>query len=744
MSAFSFINESRLVDNQTSNKGNNKQKQKGPVYQQTGQASNSLSIYKDTHPFDDQKSHDSATSSSSKGNNSRKKNLNSSSFSFINQGDGAKLTSPAEKHQPLKFSSSFIMEDFVDSDEDQVSSRSNKSMKKENTNKYFSLMENHSSAFTKKKPNGSRKGKGKLTQSLLDHSVSPGRLAEQTPLTKSAFDFIHQQAPSTPDTSNATSPSLLEEEKVHVMSNSILKPDKETVLLQASTRWQKIQKKKLMQMQRIKQHYEDQMKYQKTVHEIKDELDAIDGMKRQALDSEDYEAAHKHAIRDEKMKKDYADLLSRNFQNQIRREWEQLIHILQQESQDAENMAKCCLEVKDERQRRFETFAADKKRLHEETVKQMEQQRAAIESEKSEVAFDLDMWNQNHTDLDERMEEAVLAEVKRKKLLEATSTTIQQNIEELRQKLKRLESEQLTVNNELQDIEAVIKGKLAVFKEEVDEDSNEKKTIEARQEEIQQKLNSLDEQDAKIERDMEDQKATQNMNKRELEHLLTQMGQADERAQSSKTEQNNLQDLLNSVIEKRDQTVAQHNAAIRRSRESIARKNQEINSIQDELYQCEQACIDLEENSTKITIKLKNLDKLKKLAIENDQFEKAGALSLKIKAAQSSLMRLEESENHQDGISLVNDRLSIAKNELAILEQELIAMENEQSMYHEVKLRNRTRSLISFQETKLGLVLEQLEQQLTKTLQDESLNGLDTLITFAKCELQSIVFLSNY
>ncbi|KAG1088474.1 hypothetical protein G6F42_020261 [Rhizopus arrhizus] len=165
--------------------------------------------------------------------------------------------------------------------------------------------------------------------------------------------------------------------------------------------------------------------------------------------------------------------------------------------------------------------------------------------------------------------------------------------------------------------------------------------------------------------------------------------------------------------------VAQHKAEIKRSQESIARKSQEIISFQDELYQCEQACIDLEENSTKITIKLKNLDKLKKLAIENGQFEKAGALSVKIKAAQSYLMRLEESKDSLGDNSLLNDRLKTAKNELHTLEQELILLRNNQK-------------------TELESVLEQLKQQLNEKLQDESLKHYDTLITFAECELKSI------
>ncbi|KAF1800764.1 hypothetical protein FB192DRAFT_1121525 [Mucor lusitanicus] len=431
MSAFSFINESRLPDNQTSNtdalvENSSKRKQKRAAYQQSGQASNSLFIFRDAHddPFSDHSSHNSAASSSNREENVWNKNFKSS-FSFINQGDSTKLTSPVAKHQPLKFSSSFIMEDFMDIDEDRVSVKFDKSMK-ENVSKYFSFLEEYSSASSGKRRDESRKGKGKTTQSMLDYSVPSDQADGQALLIKSAFNFINQ-APLTTDTSNATSPSLLGEENVHAMSKSIIKPDKETTLLQASTRWQKIQKKKSTQVQRIKKQYEDQIKYQKMVHEMKNEISAIAHEKQQALDSENYEAAHKYAVQGEKMEKDYADLLSRNFQDRIRKEWEQLICILQQESQDAETMARCCQEVKDERRRRFETFAADKERSHKEIVKQMEQQRAAIESEKSEIAFDLDMWSQNHTDLDERMEEAVQAEVKRKKSLEATSATIQTN-----------------------------------------------------------------------------------------------------------------------------------------------------------------------------------------------------------------------------------------------------------------------------------------------------------------------------
>lgn len=193
MSAFSFINESRSKNNQTSNKETlayeSKTKQGTTANPQSGQAPSSLFIYSDTphEPYEKQSSHHSSSLLSDREYDPWSKNFKSS-FSFMNQNSSVRPVSHVVKHQPLKFSSSFIMEDFMDNDEDQVSSRSDKSMKKENINKYFSLMEDCPSSFVDKKRNGSRKGKEKLAQSMLNHSVS----SEQAPLITSAFDFINQ------------------------------------------------------------------------------------------------------------------------------------------------------------------------------------------------------------------------------------------------------------------------------------------------------------------------------------------------------------------------------------------------------------------------------------------------------------------------------------------------------------------------------------------------------------------------
>lgn len=194
MSAFSFINESRLNNNQTSNKAasedGRKREQETTAYRPSRQASNSLFTYRATQddPFNDHNSRNSPALSSNEDNDAWNKNFKSS-FSFMNQDNSPKSSSHVAKHQPLKFSSSFIMEDFMDSDEDRASSRSDKSIKKENVNKYFSLIDDDHSTFTDKKRNGSRKGMGKLAQSMM---VSSDRTNGRAPLNKSAFHFINQ------------------------------------------------------------------------------------------------------------------------------------------------------------------------------------------------------------------------------------------------------------------------------------------------------------------------------------------------------------------------------------------------------------------------------------------------------------------------------------------------------------------------------------------------------------------------
>ena len=202
MSAFDFIANSQISNNQTSNKNSfpySEKNKRGAATQRTGRASNSLFHEADSEDqLNNYNNRSSSNSSLNKEANSWSSNIPKSdfksSFSFISQNNGTRSSSHVTKHQPLKFSSSFIMEDFINDDDEisyQSKDKTDKNMKKENINKYFSLLEDYPATFTDKRSDVSSKGKGKLFQSM-SNDISPSRQNEgQSPMIKSAFDFMN-------------------------------------------------------------------------------------------------------------------------------------------------------------------------------------------------------------------------------------------------------------------------------------------------------------------------------------------------------------------------------------------------------------------------------------------------------------------------------------------------------------------------------------------------------------------------
>jgi hypothetical protein len=202
MSAFDFITSSQISNNQTSNKSSfpySERNKREAAAQRTGQALNSLFYEADSEKqSNNNNNRSSSTSSSNKGVTSWSRSVPESdfksSFSFISQNNGIRSSSHVTKHQPLKFSSSFIMEDFINDDNEidyQHKDKADKNMKKENINKYFSFMEDYPATFTDKEKNISSKGKGKLFQSV-SNNISPSKQNEgQNPMIKSAFNFIN-------------------------------------------------------------------------------------------------------------------------------------------------------------------------------------------------------------------------------------------------------------------------------------------------------------------------------------------------------------------------------------------------------------------------------------------------------------------------------------------------------------------------------------------------------------------------
>ncbi|KAI8640777.1 hypothetical protein BD408DRAFT_228942 [Parasitella parasitica] len=201
MSSFGFINDSKPNNNRTFIAGKYPKKNKySKSLQQSVQAlkklpSNDEESSENQTQFDSSDDGGRSTSSPNKeaflrSNSTVKQNFKSP-FSFLNQYDEKNQASHVAKHPPLKFTSSFIIEDYIDNDYHPSSTRADKSGKKEDISSYFSLLDSYPAAFLDKKPSISNKSNDKLLQSASNDSLSVLQSEGRSPMINSAFDFIN-------------------------------------------------------------------------------------------------------------------------------------------------------------------------------------------------------------------------------------------------------------------------------------------------------------------------------------------------------------------------------------------------------------------------------------------------------------------------------------------------------------------------------------------------------------------------
>jgi hypothetical protein len=112
-----------------------------------------------------------------------------------------------------------------------------------------------------------------------------------------------------------------------------------------------------------------------------------------------------------------------------------------------------------------------------------------------------------------------------------------------------------------------------------------------------------------------------------------------------------------------------------RSRAIIARKNNEIVSLQNRLYQGEQSRINLDEKIAKIITQKESLTRRKELALKNEHYTNAEVLSSQIKELGVSLVQFQEEQDRTGGSALDIEKLDQEKEKLLALEKELESLE---------------------------------------------------------------------
>lgn len=538
-------------------------------------------------------------------------------------------------------------------------------------------------------------------------SLSGSSVSQAESLFKSAFGFIGPSAAVTPTTPNAApSPPPPRVTKKHIPANNEMK------LISATSALNRLESEKIKGISKIQRLYTKQSQVYEQLSTLKTKIEFVQKQKEQALEGEDFLLAETLQTQEEKMTLSVDELEGTPslLGKQIFTSWQRVYALQEEESRLSKEVAEWSKKVREERSTLYMKFISDNEKLHEQKLHEIEKQGESIESEKSERAFDLGLWEQAEEDLVAREDDAIHEDLKRKKDIEAQTEMVQNEIKELTEKLKLLETQRSELLASAVEVDLSIQEKLKPFANERLEHEQEFERIEIRRKDIEEKASQLRAFEAQVDTEISRHYEEKERGLEELHKLDEQIAQA--------TAEKGAEDVLNDIlkeIETRDELVTRHQSELRKHRETIKERKKVVDTLQHSLYDRQQKNIHADESVLEMQQKLKSLARHKQLAIEARRFQNAAAWTNQINLLEKEVSKLIADQNQQQQTDTeLENQLQGEQNELRSLEQEWNELRNEK--YASIKL-----------------ILEKSEDQLKK------INTDDTIVrSFVELELQTI------
>lgn len=140
---------------------------------------------------------------------------------------------------------------------------------------------------------------------------------------------------------------------------------------------------------------------------LNSKLQLLSQQKDIALTQEDYLVAETLQTQEQKLNESLEELRRMSWRSQVYDGWLNVSKLTEQESKAASDVLQWSRLVKEERQLQHMKFINDLERMHQAKLEALNEGREQVESEKSQVAFGLGLWEQDQQDLEERKEDAV-------------------------------------------------------------------------------------------------------------------------------------------------------------------------------------------------------------------------------------------------------------------------------------------------------------------------------------------------
>ncbi|KAI9497437.1 hypothetical protein BDB00DRAFT_804439 [Zychaea mexicana] len=503
--------------------------------------------------------------------------------------------------------------------------------------------------------------------------------------------------------------------------------------LSAETTWRRLQAEKEREKDKIQRCYNKRVLIHEQIIQLQKEIQDLKAKAIEALDAEDYLQSQAFQTQQLKLTDKLWDIFN-NTENQVEQQihacWKTLADILAKETEAAKKLADACKFTKDERERQFLKYHIDNERKYEEKLQQINQQRGKIDEEKSEIAFDMEMWEQSNTEFKNKMDELVCKERSKKNALTRKMRTVQNEIDELMARLGELQQERDGYEAEIHQLDIVIHETTGQYGPEKKGLEDDYLAVHRRKQAAEKKSAQLDREDEMLYREMERHSKDNEKEKSELEALEKQIIVATEKLEQGQEEYDAVLTTFHEYVQSRDELVLDNKQAMVRAHQGVTARIVSIEAKRREAYAAQCRLEEQEGAIHQLKAQLGSLKRQKKLAVGTGQLQLAAEAAAQAKSIEATLV---------DSEAIRVDRQSTVDECLAQLREGEYQMETLKKECSDIQQKSGTEMITIFQKSKESMI--KLKQQTLhpqlQLLVDLELANLSARILSAKCRLDN-------
>ncbi|KAG2179261.1 hypothetical protein INT43_002111 [Umbelopsis isabellina] len=403
-------------------------------------------------------------------------------------------------------------------------------------------------------------------------------------------------------------------------------------------------------------------------------LRSLESKEQQCLDDEDFVRADSLHTEWEKTTKHIEFLESQSLKglsDEFSNTWHNLSNLMRQEAEAASKAAEAYVAVKSTREQGLEQYVTDTNNVQRQKIQEIMEQRTELEKEKSENAFDYEMWEKAEAEYAEKVDDLVHEEKKERESWQDRKQDIENEIEELLQKVNALKKSREECVNTIRHLDDTIDKAIAVHEPEKEALNSELELVVKRKADIDTRAAEIDEQERKIQQLQERHDKDIRRQESELAMLNQSISEARERANVGHEDADEIDRIMRTLISdfevqlepKLDELVSrQHDTDEQRAR---------VDSLSARLITTKSKMQRLSKDIMIVESQLPELEEQKTTAVGGRDFKTAAKTSSKIKSLKSALEQsIIQRKTLQDTVTNAEAELKEARQQLSDMIQE--------------------------------------------------------------------------